>query len=973
VQRIFTINLTALLGFAAFFVVMHLTPLRAQNEMFHPYTIEDGLPENTANVLMQDTQSQLWIGTQAGAVIFDGARFVNIRIDGEPGYRLSNNMVEGLYEDQNGQVYIGTRNGMNVYHPHTGKVVILMPDAKASYGNNFCRPGFYEDAEFVWFISKSALFKIHKASLKLVEVAHFESATLGVLQPYKEGLLISNEGTLLWYDLQTNTYQKWLTLPNYITSISVMDETFWIGTLMGIFNSRGEAIFPELHSQAILYMKRSSDGRLWIGTPNGIALFDGHGMRYIKASPDNRLKGNLQLSFLEDRQQNLWFGTNAALNRLIPFSEKIEKNIQNNLFELPSPQVNSIAYAASSGLLAIGTESGVNISLINPVVPDISVVKQKNLLTNEPINFVQKDTLGSIWVGTKSGEVYGFDRDFTQVHLKGNIKGIRGYYYDLITKQLYIAGSEGLFAAGEDHVIYRPDWAKEIKYTVSIMDIKNGFWIAHSDYLYEVDLSTRQVHKFGENQTTIPSYMITHQLVTDSLVWFSSISGGVFSYHPAHHKWAQYHVLNGKNVWSTFRDNQGRFWSNSDEGLFVHNGTDIIQKLDAEDGLNYNDFNMSAQAQLRNGMLMYGNSKGLNIIDPKEVVNGSWTATPYISGLEINFKRRPVPPLHQLLLLQPHEKAITMRIGLDDFRQSSHTEISYQLENLQDTWSTYAPVNYPINFTGLSSGTYVLKVKVRDKSGRISDNVLNQRIKILPHFYETRLFKLLLIIVLVVILVFIASFKARQKQKIAENNLKTERAIHAERERISRDLHDSIGAGLTKIISDLDIMELQAEIKNQPVSTDEISKTRNYVQHTINNLRETIWTLDSKVVRMQDVLHQTQKYVERYLPEEIGFDIAMDDELYPRPINPEVAVNIFRIIQELTQNMLKYSKATRFTIHFQQDKNIMLRVFDNGIGIDIEKVSQGEGLKNIQKRLDEIQGKVTYENKGGSIFTIYFN
>jgi signal transduction histidine kinase len=109
------------------------------------------------------------------------------------------------------------------------------------------------------------------------------------------------------------------------------------------------------------------------------------------------------------------------------------------------------------------------------------------------------------------------------------------------------------------------------------------------------------------------------------------------------------------------------------------------------------------------------------------------------------------------------------------------------------------------------------------------------------------------------------------------------------------------------------------------------------------------------------------------LPEEIGFDIAMDDELYPRPINPEVAVNIFRIIQELTQNMLKYSKATRFTIHFQQGKNIILRVFDNGIGIDFEKVSQGEGLKNIQKRLDEIQGKMTYENEGGSIFTIYFN
>ncbi|WP_445749226.1 ligand-binding sensor domain-containing protein [Polaribacter sp.] len=972
-QRIFSFNLLALFKFSFFFVVIYITPLKAQNEMFHAYTIEDGLPENTANVLMQDTQGQVWIGTQAGAVIFDGARFNTIRTDGKEGFRLSNNMVESLYEDQKGQVYIGTRNGMNVYNPVTGKVAMLMPDAMASYGNNFCRPGFYEDDNFVWFISKSALLKIHKTSLHLIEITRFESATLGVMQPYKDGLLISKEGTLLWYDIQKNKYQKWLSLPNYITSISTIEDTLWIGTLQGIYNKYGKAVITELQSQAILYMNKSSDGRLWIGTPNGIATYTGDTTRYLKASPDNRLQGNLQLSFLEDSQQNLWFGTNAALNRLIPFSEKIEKNIQKNLFQLPSSQVNSISYASSSNMLAIGTENGVNLSFLDPKVPYISILKQNNLLSKIPINFVQNDVLGRIWVGTKSGEVYGFDKEANKIHLKGVINGIRGFYYDPKTEVLYIAGSEGLFAAGIDRVIYRPKWAKDIKYTVSILDTKNGFWITHSDCIYEVDITTQKVHNISKNQTEIPSYMITNQLVTDSLIWFSSISGGVFSYNPTSNQWAKYHILKGKNVWSTFQDYQGRFWSNTDEGLYIHNGTDIIQKLDTKDGLNYNDFNMSTQSQLKNGILIYGNSKGINIINPLEIVNSSWNASPYISGLEINFKSRQAPKLRNLLLLLPNEKSITLRIGLDDFQHSSDAEISYQLENFQDTWSSFIPIQYPINFTGLPSGAYVLKVRVRDKSGRLSKTVLEQPIKILPHFYETWLFKLLLIVILVIIIGFFASFKSRQKQKIAENSLKTERAIHSERERISRDLHDSIGAGLTKIISDLDIMELQTELKNKPVSVKELSKTRNYVQDTINNLRETIWTLDSKVVKLQDLFHQTQRYVERYLPEDITFEITMDNGLSSQTLNPEVAVTIFRIIQELTQNMLKYSKASQFTINFSKNNNIKLIVVDNGIGFDFDEVSQGEGLKNILKRLNQIQGNMTYINKDGSIFTIYFN
>lgn len=958
---------------AAVFTLFHLSFLHAQNETFRSFTIEDGLPENTGNVLMQDTKGQLWIGTQAGVAIYDGVRFKNIGTEGEEGYALTNNMIEGLYEDENGRVYIGTRNGMNIYDPYTQKVQNIILDSSASYGNNLCRNSFFEDDLYVWFIGKYALYNLHKSNLELKTVAQFESSALGVMQAYHDGLLIAAGTTLLFFNLQSHTYQELIALPHNITSFAIIDNRLWIGTLGGIYDLQGETILDSLQTEAVLYIKQSSDNRVWIGTANGIALYEDGRIRFIRSNANNGLEGNLQLSFMEDKNGLLWFGTNSATNMLIPWSEKIEKNTDNRLIDLPSSHVNSLTYLNRHHILAIGTENGVNISKLNPGTQDISVTSYKNFLENEPINFINKDALDRIWVGTKSGDVYCFNEDFTHFQLKGNIKGIRGFYYDTKNKCLYIAGAGGLYAAGEDRVIYRPHWAEEIKYTVSILDKENGFWVSHSDLIYEVDLLQKKVINISANHNEIPSYMITNQLSINDKIWFSSISGGVYSYDSVQGIWAQNNVLKSKNIWSTFADSKGRLWSNSDDGLYIHNGKEIFQKLDINDGLNYTDFKMTAHCQLENGLLVYGNNKGLSIINPSEFENKQWSATPYISGIEINFKSQPTSKLNDLLLLKPDEKSIILHVGLDGFLYSSGAEISYKLENLNTSWSLFLPITYPINFTGLSAGDYSLLVKVRDKSGRVSDKILVQKIKRLPHFYETKFFKIIVFLTLLMLLVFVANFRAYQNQKAAENELKTERAISSERERISRDLHDSIGARLTKIVSDLDIMELQAEIKQQAVSIQDLSKTRDFTQDTINNLRETIWMLDSKTVRFQDLFHQSKKYIERYLPEGIEFEIKMDDRLFPIQINPVVAVNIFRIIQELTQNMLKYSGATKYSVSFASGKNINLTVWDNGAGFDINTVSKGEGLKNMIKRLDEIQAKWDFKNNNGSKFIIHLN
>lgn len=120
-------DITVIRVFIFILVYFHIGFLLGQNEMFRDFTINDGLPENTANALLQDSQGQIWIGTQAGVAIYDGARFKTIGTEGEDDFRLSNNMVESLYEDSNGFIYIGTRNGMNIYNPINQKSKLLFP------------------------------------------------------------------------------------------------------------------------------------------------------------------------------------------------------------------------------------------------------------------------------------------------------------------------------------------------------------------------------------------------------------------------------------------------------------------------------------------------------------------------------------------------------------------------------------------------------------------------------------------------------------------------------------------------------------------------------------------------------------------------------------------------------------------------------------------------------------------------------
>lgn len=186
----------------------------------------------------------------------------------------------------------------------------------------------------------------------------------------------------------------------------------------------------------------------------------------------------------------------------------------------------------------------------------------------------------------------------------------------------------------------------------------------------------------------------------------------------------------------------------------------------------------------------------------------------------------------------------------------------------------------------------------------------------------------------------------------------------SERQRISRDLHDNIGANLTKIITDLDLLSLQLEMNQSQKSTQQVENTRNFTQSTIRALRDTVWAMNKDTYDASEFSDKAETFLQNYLEDNMTWKVVRNLQT-ERQLTSMQVLNLLRIIQEATQNMLKYSKATDFKVIISNKEKFNLKIIDNGIGFNKNTVSTDDnyGLYNMQKRAEDIGGSLNIETK----------
>jgi len=191
----------------------------------------------------------------------------------------------------------------------------------------------------------------------------------------------------------------------------------------------------------------------------------------------------------------------------------------------------------------------------------------------------------------------------------------------------------------------------------------------------------------------------------------------------------------------------------------------------------------------------------------------------------------------------------------------------------------------------------------------------------------------------------------------------------AERRRIAKDIHDELGSGLSKIKFLSELMYTQAGNKQQlDASLQSISET---CKNVIDNMRDLVWAMNPENTTLANLVARIREYSGEYL-EEFPIDIVYDipEDIPQTRITKEMSRNIYMIVKEALQNVVKHSKADKVSLVMQLHPHFQLQIADNGTGDINESRKDGNGLKNMESRSKAIGADlniIAIPGKGTSI------
>lgn len=249
------------------------------------------------------------------------------------------------------------------------------------------------------------------------------------------------------------------------------------------------------------------------------------------------------------------------------------------------------------------------------------------------------------------------------------------------------------------------------------------------------------------------------------------------------------------------------------------------------------------------------------------------------------------------------------------------------------------------------------------KSLEIENN--NQKLKI----KNTTIFILIAIMAVIAIIVFWQiSLSKLKKQK---RELEAQQKMQIERERISRDLHDNVGGQLSYVLFSLEADEETSGEKRKEKATSLASSIRSVTR----NLRETIWALNQEKLTLNNLSDKLKLYTRNmfaYSNTKIKFEEHIENDT---ELNPAFALNLFRICQEVINNVFKHSKASELTVSIERKDKITISITDNGVGFDKNNLPENNhyGLTNLSNRAKEINAAIDIDstiNKGCKITLI---
>lgn len=381
-----------------------------------------------------------------------------------------------------------------------------------------------------------------------------------------------------------------------------------------------------------------------------------------------------------------------------------------------------------------------------------------------------------------------------------------------------------------------------------------------------------------------------------------------------------------------------------------------------EDGLTNNEFNYTSAFKDHKGNFYLGGLNGINKFRfedlsqefslPRlnftkfEVYNQNTKTTSEITKIKENS-----------ILLSPYDQHFKIDWSIPDYFDQNNYTYYTQLEGFEDNWF-YQGNAKSIRYNKLPAGTYNFKVKGMDANGNESRAALSIPIVVKQIFYKKWWF--ISLVILLVFSLMYAFFQYRLNQALAIERLRT---------KISSDLHDDVGSMLTGLAMQTEMLEMQA---NNSIDKNRLHQITTLSRNTISNMRDLVWSIDSRRDTLADLIERMQELAEELLlPVDISYNIEADDLNLQKKINLNCRRNLFLIYKEAINNVVRHSNAKNVTIKLTNKNGVCnFSIKDDGQIADVKNIT-GLGLANMKMRSQSINANLEFDLKDG--FGIYIS
>lgn len=997
---------------------------------FKQIGISQGLSHATVSAIGQDGDGYMWIATPDGLNRYDGYSFRTYRHEASKQNSLADNAVKRIAFDDGGTMWVSGNGNLSRYNRSSddftnfpfnadGTITDILPIDSARILVGTTAGVFTFNPATGKFDTGFGGKAINKDVASLSRKDNYVYVSAG-----RDGLVRLNiaDGSQTPFQLPGEPYIA-QTLPDG-NSLMVATEGAGLlrldaatGRVTAAYRSGG----PEgLGSDYVRSMAHDNQGRVWVGTFNGLDILDAERKHFSHYDAASQSAENLSHASVRriysDHQGGMWLGTFfGGLNYYHPL-----KNQFHTLRHSPvRPSLNDNVVGAmtedSDRNLWIATNNG-GINVYNPARDSYRYITKADGLGSNDVKAIYIDeAAGKVYVGSHLGGLNIIDKRTGSVakpaNVPTNIYAISparrpGHlWFATIDRLILYNTATGTTASVPTNGLER--------ITDLYRDSRGLLWASGEDGVtaFTEDSDSRLIPIKG-----LPKELSQYRggvnnvyLSRDGKDYYISTNDGLLRYNHADKSVTRHSTTEGMPnniVYGVLEDPNGNLWCSTNSGLaFLNPATGAIRAYSDRDGLQSNQFNRKSFLRSSSGYLYFGGINGLTFFNPSVLESNPYAPAPLISGLRLF--NEPVTPGDKSGLLEraisetgkvtfdSDQTVFTIDFTVCNYVAGSHNTFSYKLEGLDKQWTT---IDGPgsVTYSNLPAGEYRFLLRAANNDGVWSEEETGLDIVIMPKWYNRwwarTLFILLAVGAIAAVMAYFWRRKTRrERERMATLDSERQRELYEMKVRFFINMSHELRTPLTLIL--LPIQELLQRATDRK-TVQKLSIVKNNAERILRIVNQLLdyrraemgmFKLKTEPVIVNDLIRKIFNNYE-YQATRRGIDFKLDSTIPDTPVlcDPQY---IELICNNLISNAFKYTpkgQSIRVTLSRKgspEAPELEITVADTGCGIPAEKLpdiftrfyqvhdragGSGIGLSLVKRLVELHHGSISVESELGS-------